>query len=414
MRRRVVVTGLGCVTPLANQIDALWEAVLAGRSGIHPLTILDTTHHKVKFGGDCSNFVPGDAVEAKEVKRLDRFVLFAMYAAKYAVLDSGIDFAQEDRYRSGCILGSGIGGLNEIEEQMFRLFSKGPDRVSPFTIPKMMLNAAGGNVGIEYGLHGPNFAVATACASSNNAMGDALKAIRYDEADIMITGGTEAAITSIGVAGFSNMKALSTRNDEPEKASRPFDRDRDGFVLSEGCGVLVFEELEHAKKRGAKIYAEIVGYGGSCDAGHITAPDAEGRGAGRAMSNALRDAGLNPSDVDYINAHGTSTPLGDKAETIAVKHVFGESARKVAISSTKGHLGHALGASGSIEMILSILSCYRNTIPPTINLENPDPECDLDYTPLQPKERTVHYAMNNSFGFGGHNATMICRKWTGN
>lgn len=411
MRRRVVVTGIGCVTPLSNQIDQLWEYILAGRSGIHPLSVIDTTHHKVKFGGDCANFEPGDSVDVKEVKRLDRFVLFAMYAAKQAVIDSGIDFTKEDCYRCGAILGSGIGGLNEIEEQMFRLFSKGPDRVSPFTIPKMMLNAAGGNVGIAYGLKGPNFAVATACASSNNAMGDALKAIRYDEADVMITGGTEAAITSIGVAGFSNMKALSTRNDAPEKASRPFDADRDGFVLSEGCGVLVFEELEHAKKRGAKIYAEIIGYGGSCDAGHITAPDAEGRGAARAMQNALKDAALDASQIDYINAHGTSTPLGDKAETIAVKAVFQEAARTVAISSTKGHLGHALGASGSIEMILSILACYRNTIPPTINLETADPNCDLDYTPLTPKERVVHYAMNNSFGFGGHNATMICRKW---
>jgi 3-oxoacyl-[acyl-carrier-protein] synthase II len=413
MRRRVVVTGLGCVTPLANQVEALWEAILAGHSGIHPFSIVDTTNQKVKFGGDVADFDPGDSVDPKEAKRLDRFVLFAMHATRQAVVDSGLDLAVEDCDRCGCILGSGIGGLNEIEEQLFRLFSKGPDRVSPFLIPKMMLNAAGGNVAIHYGLRGPNFAVATACASSNNAMGDALKAIRYDEADVMITGGTEAAITAIGVAGFSNMKALSTRNEDPARASRPFDRDRDGFVLSEGCGVLVFEELEHAKKRGAKIYAEIVGYGGSCDAGHITAPDAEGKGAGKAMSNALRDAGLAASDIDYINAHGTSTPLGDKAETTAVKAVFGEAARKVAMSSTKGHLGHALGASGSIEMILSILSCYRDTIPPTINLENADPACDLDYTPLQPKSRVVNLAMNNSFGFGGHNATMICRKWTG-
>jgi 3-oxoacyl-[acyl-carrier-protein] synthase II len=412
MRRRVVVTGLGCVTPLADQVDHLWEGILAGRSGIHPLSIVDTTHHKVKFGGDCPNFSPGETVDVKEVKRLDRFVLFAMWGAYYAIRDSGLDFSKEDSFRCGAILGSGIGGLNEIEEQMFRLFSKGPDRVSPFTIPKMMLNAAGGNVAIAYGLRGPNFAVATACASSNNAMGDALKAIRYDEADVMITGGTEAAITSIGVAGFANMKALSTRNDEPTLASRPFDRDRDGFVLSEGSGVLVFEELEHAKRRGARIYAEILGYGGSCDAGHITAPDVEGRGAGRAMSNALKDAQLPASAIDYINAHGTSTPLGDKAETTAVKAVFGEAARRVAISSTKGHLGHALGASGSIEMILSVLSCYRDMIPPTINLDNPDPDCDLDYTPLQPRERKVQYAMNNSFGFGGHNATMICGKWT--
>ena len=413
MKRRVVVTGLGCVTPLANCVDGLWRKILDGRSGIHALSIIDPDPHKVRFGGDCADFEPGDAIDAKEVKRLDRFVQFAMFAAKGAVADSGIDFAAEDSFRCGAILGSGIGGLNEIEEQMFRLFSKGPERVSPFTIPKMMLNAAGGNLSIAYGLRGPNFAVATACASSNNAMGDALKAIRYDEADVMITGGTEAAITAMGVAGFANMKALSTRNDEPEKASRPFDADRDGFVLSEGCGVLVFEELEHAKRRGAKIYAEVLGYGGSCDAGHITAPDTEGRGAAQAMRNALRDAGLDPGRIDYINAHGTSTPLGDKAETVAIKAVFGEDARRVAISSTKGHLGHALGASGSIEMILSVLACYRDVIPPTINLDKPDPDCDLDYTPHQPRERRVDVAMNNSFGFGGHNATLICGKFGG-
>jgi len=410
MKRRVVVTGLGCVTSLACQVQELWQAILDGKSGIHPLSVIDTTQHKVRFGGDVTNFNPGCTIDAKDLRRLDRFTQFAMFAGYYAVQDCGIHFDQEDAFRCGVILGSGIGGLNEIEEQMFRLFSKGPDRISPFTIPKMMLNAAGGNMAIHYGLKGPNFAVATACASSNNAMGDALKAIQYDEADVMITGGTEAAITSMGVAGFSNMKALSTRNDDPAKASRPFDLDRDGFVLSEGCGVLVFEELEHAKKRGAKIYAEILGYGGSCDAGHITAPDEHGRGAARAMINALRDAKLDPSDIDYINAHGTSTPLGDKAETVAVKSVFGESAKSVAISSTKGALGHALGASGSIEMILSVLACHYDTIPPTINLETPDPNCDLDYTPLQPRSRVVRIAMNNSFGFGGHNATMICGK----
>ncbi len=408
MKRRVVITGLGCVTPLACDVTNLWQAILAGKSGIHPLSVIDTSNHKVKFGGDVQNFDPGSAVDFKEAKRLDRFTLFAMHAGKQAVDDSGIDFGKEDSYRCGAILGSGIGGLNEIEEQMFRLFSKGPDRVSPFTIPKMMLNAAGGNIAIQYGLRGPNFAVATACASSNNAMADALKAIQYDEADVMITGGTEAAITAMGVSGFANMKALSTRNDAPEKASRPFDADRDGFVLSEGCGILVFEELEHAKRRGARIYGEVLGYGGSCDAGHITAPDEQGRGAGRAMANALRDAKLNPEDVDYINAHGTSTPLGDKAETVAVKSIFGEAARKVALSSTKGHLGHALGASGSIEMILSVLACFEGVIPPTINLETPDPACDLDYTPNQPREAKVKIAMNNSFGFGGHNATLIC------
>ena len=410
MKRRVVVTGLGCVTPLACDVDLLWQSVLEGKSGIHLLTVIDTTRHKVRFGGDVTNFSPGTTVEAKDVKRLDRFTLFAMFAGYHAVRDSGVDFEKEDPFRCGAILGSGIGGLNEIEEQMFKLFSRGPDRVSPFTIPKMMLNAAGGNLAIQYGLKGPNFAVATACASSNNAMGDALKAIQYDEADIMITGGTEAAITAMGVAGFSNMKALSTRNDAPEKASRPFDSDRDGFVLSEGCGVLIFEELEHAKKRGARIYGEILGYGGSCDAGHITAPDEQGRGASRAMLNALRDAKLDPTAIDYINAHGTSTPLGDKAETVAVKNVFGEAARTVALSSTKGHLGHALGASGSIEMILSILSCYHDVIPPTINLDTPDPSCDLDYTPNHSRQMKVRIAMNNSFGFGGHNATVICGK----
>jgi len=396
---------------MALDIASLWQGILSGKSGIHPITVIDTSNHKVRFGGDVPGFDPGPTCEAKDAKRLDRFTQFAMWAAYYAVADCGIDFSKEDSYRCGAILGSGIGGLNEIEEQLFRLFSKGPDRVSPFTIPKMMLNAAGGNLAIHYGLRGPNFAVATACASSNNAMGDALKAIQYGEADVMLTGGTEAAITAMGVAGFSNMKALSTRNDAPEKASRPFDADRDGFVLSEGCGILVFEELQHAKARGARIYGEIIGYGGSCDAGHITAPDEHGRGAARAMTNALADARLNASDIDYINAHGTSTPLGDKAETVAVKNVFGESARSVSISSTKGHLGHALGASGSIEMILSILACYHDIIPPTINLDTPDPDCDLDYTPHHPRDRHVRYAMNNSFGFGGHNATMICGKF---
>ena len=408
MRRRVVVTGLGCVTPLSSDVSGLWNGIVDGKSGIHPLSILDTTNQKVKFGGDVQNFEPGPTVDAKEAKRLDRFTLFAMYAGYYAVKDSGLDFSKEDPFKCGAILGSGIGGLNEIEEQMFRLFSKGPDRVSPFTIPKMMLNAAGGNLAIQYGLQGPNFAVATACASSNNAMGDALKAIQYEEADIMITGGTEAAITAMGVAGFANMKALSTRNDAPEKASRPFDADRDGFVLSEGCGVLIFEEYEHARRRNARIYAEILGYGGSCDAGHITAPDEQGRGASRAMTNALRDAKLSADQISYINAHGTSTPLGDKAETVAIKNVFGDAARRVAISSTKGSLGHALGASGAIEMILSVLACYNGVIPPTINLDTPDPSCDLDYTPNVARKADVGIAMNNSFGFGGHNATMIC------
>ncbi len=410
MKRRVVVTGLGVVTPLGCEVDLLWEKILAGVSGIHPLTILDTDPHKVRFGGDVANFDPADTCDAKESKRLDRFTLFALFAANRAFRDSGLDITKEDPFRCGAIIGSGIGGLNEIEEQMERLFTKGPDRVSPFTIPKMMLNAAGGNIAIAHGLRGPNFATATACASATNAMGDALKTIQYGDAEVMVTGGSEAAITAMGFGRFANMKALSTRHDEPTRASRPFDRDRDGFVLAEGAGVLIFEELEHAKNRGARIYAEVLGFGGSCDAGHITQPDSQGTGAARAMRNALTDAKIDPSQVHYINAHGTSTPLGDKAETQAIKSVYGESARTVSISSTKGHLGHSLGASGGIEMVLAVKSVYHNIVPPTINLENPDPECDLDYTPLQPRERTVDIAMNNSFGFGGHNASILCGK----
>ena len=307
--------------------------------------------------------IRGDYCDPKDLKRLDRFTLFAMYAGGKAIEDSGLDFSKEDPYRCGVILGSGIGGLSEIEVQVERLLHKGPDRVSPMTIPKLMLNAAGGNLSIRYGLRGPNFTVATACASATNAMGDAMKTIQYDDADVVVTGGTEAAITAMGLSAFQNMRALSDRNDAPEKASRPFDLGRDGFVLSEGAGILVFEELEHARARGARIYAEVLGYGASGDAGHITQPDPAGSGAARAMSNALRDAKIDPSTMDYINAHGTSTPLGDKAETVAMKSVYGDHARKVAISSTKGSLGHSLGASGGIEMILTVLAVSNDTVP---------------------------------------------------
>jgi 3-oxoacyl-[acyl-carrier-protein] synthase II len=410
MKRRVVVTGLGVVTGIACQVDQLWDGILAGASGVHPLTLFDTKDHKVHFGGDIPNFDASGVVDAKEIKRLDRFTLFAIHGAAQCIKDSGLDLGKIDLDRVGVIIGSGIGGLNEIEDQEFRLFEKGPDRVSPFTIPKMMLNAAGGNVAITFGLRGPNHSVATACASATNAMGDALRSIQYGDADVVVTGGSEAAITPIGLAGFANMKALSTRHDAPSKASRPFDLDRDGFVLSEGAGILVFEELEHARQRGARIYAEVLGFGASCDAGHITQPDQEGKGAGKAMFNALRDAKIDPSKIDYINAHGTSTPLGDKAESQAVKSVFGSSAYSVSISSTKGHIGHTLGASGGIEMVLCVKSVYHDVVPPTINLETPDPSCDLDYTPNQPKERKVNIAMNNSFGFGGHNASIICGK----
>jgi 3-oxoacyl-[acyl-carrier-protein] synthase II len=323
------------------------------------------------------------------------------------VQDSGLDFEREDPFRCGVILGSGVGGLHEIETQVERLLSKGPDKVSAFTIPKLMVNAPSGHVSIRYGLKGPNAAVATACASATNAIGDAFKTIQYDDADVMITGGSEAAITPMGISAFSNMRALSTRNDAPPRASRPFDRDRDGFVLSEGAGLIVLEELEHARRRGARIYAELAGYGASGDGSHITQPDEHGTGAGRAMERALHDAGLNPDDVDYINAHGTSTPLGDQAETTAIKRVFGPHAKKLSISSTKSQLGHMLGASGGVELVFATLALRDGLIPPTINYETPDPECDLDYTPNQARERRVRAAMSNSFGFGGHNACVV-------
>jgi 3-oxoacyl-[acyl-carrier-protein] synthase II len=418
MTRRVVVTGLGCVTPLACQVEDLWKRLLAGESGIHPLRIIDTARFKVRFGGDVYDWEPerwpaafvanpDSFTEKKEIKRLDRFSQFAMVAGYEAVTDSGLDFSKEDPFRCGVILGSGIGGLHEIEDGCLKLFEKGPDRVSPFVVPKMMLNAAGGNLSIRYGLKGINYSVATACASANNAIGDAMQAIGRGIADVVITGGTESAITQMGLAGFQNMKALSTRNDDPQRASRPFDAERDGFVLSEGAGLLVFEEYEHAKRRGAKIYCEAVGFGASADAGHITQPDDQGTGAARAMSDALADAKLNPADIGYINAHGTSTPLGDKAETQAIKRIYGPHAAKLSISSTKSQLGHSLGASGGIEAVVTVKALVQGVIPPTINLTNPDPACDLDYTPNTARERRFNYAMSNSFGFGGHNASII-------
>ena len=407
MKRRVVVTGVGAVTSLSLKVGDLWQRVLAGESGIHPVKFFDTADYKVKFGGDIYDWATEGYIEPKEVKRVDRFTQFALVAGADAVQDSGIDFSKDDPYMCGAIIGSGIGGLNEIEEQERRLILKGPDRVSAFTIPKLMLNAASGHLSIRFGLRGPNYAVATACASATNAMGDAYKAIQYNDADVMLTGGAEAAMTPIGLSGFANMKALSERNDDPVGASRPFDLGRDGFVLSEGAGILVFEELEHAKARGANIYGEVLGYGASADAGHITQPDENGSGAARAMSSALRDAKLDPTAIDYINAHGTSTPLGDKAETIAMKRVFENHAQKVNVSSTKSQLGHLLGASGGVELILSLFALRDQVCPPTINLDNPDPACDLNYTPNQPQPRKIRTVMSNSFGFGGHNASII-------
>jgi 3-oxoacyl-[acyl-carrier-protein] synthase II len=407
MKRRVVVTGLGAVTSLSCQVDDLWKRICAGESGVRRITSFDTTAFKVNFGGEISDWNPDGYLSPKDSKRIDRFAQFALVAAIDTVRDAGIDFSREDPFRCGAILGSGIGGLHEIEAQHTRLLEKGPDKVSAFTIPKLMVNAAAGQVSIQFGMRGPTTAVATACASAANAIGDAFKAIQYDDADVMITGGSEAALTPMGIAGFVSMRALSERNDSPEAASRPFDADRDGFVLSEGAGLLVLEELEHAKARGAKIYAELLGYGLSSDGGHITHPDENGTGAAKAMAGAMKDARLNPGDIGYINAHGTSTTLGDQAETKAIKSIFGPEASKVSISSTKSQLGHLLGASGGVELILTILALRESLIPPTINYATPDPGCDLDYTPNKPRERKLDAAMSNSFGFGGHNASLI-------
>lgn len=407
MSRRVVVTGIGAVTSLSCKVEDLWQKILDGQSGIHELKAFDTSEHKVHFGGDVHDWSTGDYVHPREAKRLDRFTQFGMVAGIDAVNDSGIDFEKYDAYRSGAIVGSGIGGLHEIESQTERLLNKGPAKVSAFTIPKLMLNAASGHLSIKYGLRGINYGVATACASAANAMGEAYRTIQRGETDVMITGGTEAAVTPMGMSGFANMKALSTRNDDPKTASRPFDADRDGFVMAEGAGILVFEELEFAKARGAKIYGEVLGFGASADAGHITQPDAEGSGAARAMINAMADAELTPADIDYINAHGTSTPLGDKAETQAVKRVFEDQAYKVNVSSTKSHIGHLLGASGGVELVFCLLALRDQVAPPTINLQNPDPACDLNYTPNTPEKREIRAAMSNSFGFGGHNASII-------
>lgn len=410
MMRRVVVTGMGLVSPMGHQVEECWKRVTEGESGITLITLVDMTGIKVLIGGDIKDFDPTGYIEPRDVKRIDRFSQFTIVAASEAIKDSGIDQLR-DKSRIGVVTGSGIGGLTMISDAMTRLVTKGPDRVSPMTIPKLMLNAGGGNVAIKFGFTGPNYAVATACASATNAMGNAFNHIKQGVSDVIVTGGTEAAITRMGIAAFQNMKALSRRNDNPAGASRPFDADRDGFVFSEGAGILVFEDLEHAKARGAKIYSEVVGFGTTCDAGHITSPDSEGVGAAGAMQAALDDAQLTADKIDYINAHGTSTPLGDKAETKAVKEVFGEHAHKVSISSTKSQMGHSLGASGGLEAIFTSCALRDGVVPPTINLETPDPDCDLDYTPNVSKERELTYAMSNSFGFGGHNASIILKRF---
>ncbi|MCC6240570.1 MAG: beta-ketoacyl-ACP synthase II [Phycisphaerales bacterium] len=411
MKRRVVITGLGCVTSLGESADELFTNLLAGKSGIKMITRWDAGKYPVRFGGECTNFdVTRFGVDSREAKRMDRFGQFGLAASVTAVRDSGLDFQKEDPFRCGVIIGSGIGGIETLEEQNRVLIERGVSRVSPITVPRLMVNAASGNVSIMFGINGPNTAVATACATGANAVGDAARYIQHDQADIMIAGGAEAALCELGMASFCAARALSTRNDEPQRASRPFDKDRDGFVMSEGAGVLVLEEYQHAVKRGARIYAELVGYGMSGDAHHITAPEPTGKGAIAAMTFALQDAGVQTDMVDYINAHGTSTILGDIAETKAVKALFKDYAPKLAVSSTKSAIGHLLGASGGVEALVASLSVYRNIMPPTINLENPDPECDLDYIPNVAREKRVTYALSNSFGFGGHNASLLFKK----
>lgn len=410
-RRRVVITGMGVVSPLGYKVDEFWERLIAGESGIRPIRLFDVTEFDVKFGGECTDFTPEPVVDRRSAKRLDRFAQMAIVAAHEAWSQCGLaDGGLADPLRFGVITGTGIGGISELEEQHKRLIEKGPSKVSAFTIPKLMSNAASGNISIMLGAQGPSTAVGTACASATNAMGDALNAIRRGDVDVVISGGSEAALTPLGMSAFASMKALSMRNDDPAHASRPFDRDRDGFVMGEGAGMVVLEEYEHAKKRGANILCELLGFGTSADAFHITQPQEQGTGASAAMRFAVRDAGINLDQVDYINAHGTSTPLGDVAETIAIKKVFGAHAKQVAISSTKSAIGHLLGASGGVEVIAAIQAVRNGLIPPTINIENQDPECDLNYTPNTAQDARVDIALSNSFGFGGHNACVIVRR----
>ena len=411
MKKRVVITGLGCVTPVGTGKDDFWVNIKSGVSGIDNITRFDYTNYQTQIAGEVKDFTPEDYISKKELKKMDRFTQFAMVASKLAVADSELDLNNIDGNRMGTVIGTGIGGVETIEAQHKNLLEKGNRRVSPFFIPMMIGNMAAGQVAIEFGAKGPSTNICTACASGTNSVGDAFKIIQRGDADIMIAGGTEAAVAEFAVAGFCNMKAMSTNNDNPQKASRPFDKDRDGFVMGEGCGILILEELESAIKRNAKIYAEIVGYGMTSDAYHITTPAENGEGAARAMQMAINDAGIEPEKIDYINAHGTSTYYNDLYETMAIKSVFGENAKNISISSTKSMTGHLLGASGAIEAIVCALAIKDNFVPPTINLENPGEGMDLDYTPNKGKERTINYALSNSLGFGGHNATIVLKKY---
>jgi 3-oxoacyl-[acyl-carrier-protein] synthase II len=412
--RRVVVTGLGVVSPLGNDVETMWQRLLAAECGIASISAFDASAFECRIAGEVKNFDPAAAFPSpKELRRTDRFVQFGVYAGWQALRDSGLDLDKCNRDEIGVFIGSGIGGLSTTEEQHKVLLNKGPGRVSPFMIPMLILNMASGMFSMYNKLRGPNVATCSACATSTHAIGEAWRTIKMGAADVMFAGGAEATIVPLGISGFCAMKAMSTRNDQPEKASRPFDIGRDGFVMGEGAGVLVLEELEHARARGAKIYCELAGYGNTADANHMTAPAPEGEGAARCMKMALKTAGLQPADITYINAHGTSTPQGDIAETQAIKSVFGEHARKVMVSSTKGALGHMLGAAGGVESVICAKAIETGAVPPTINLDNPDPQCDLDYVPHQARTIAVNAILNNSFGFGGHNATVLARKFVG-
>ena len=412
--RRVVVTGLGVVTPLGNDLKIFWQNLIAGQCGIDRITAFDATAFDTQIAGEVKNFDPLPAFPSpKEIRRTDRYTQFGVYAAWSALKDSGLNLAQENCDEIGVFLGSGIGGLQTTSEQLKVLLERGPGRLSPFMIPMLISNMASGVVSMYFNLRGPNFATCSACATANHAIGEAWRTIKMGDAQVMLAGGAEATVVPIGIGGFCAMRAMSTRNDAPKRASRPFDKDRDGFVMGEGSGVIVLEELEHAKKRGAQIYCEIAGYGNTADAHHLTAPSPGGEGAARCMKMALRSGGLNLTDVNYINAHGTSTPQGDICETQAIKSVFGDYARKLVVSSTKGATGHMLGAAGAVEMAACALAIKHGIVPPTINLQNPDPECDLDYVPNTAREIPVNVIVNNSFGFGGHNSTIAAKKFNG-
>jgi 3-oxoacyl-[acyl-carrier-protein] synthase II len=411
MNRRVVITGLGIISPIGIGKEKFWNSLIEGKSGIDYITKFDTEEFSTKIAAEVKDFNPYDYIDKKEAKRMDRFTQFAVASSKMAVEDAGLDLDIINKERIGVILGSGVGGLETLEEQMKKLIEKGPKKVSPFFVPMMISNMAAGQVSILLGAKGPSETIVTACASSTNAIGDSFKIIQRGDADIIVTGGAEAAVTPLALAGFSSMRALSTNNENPQEASRPFDKDRDGFVMGEGSAILILEELQHALERGAKIYGEIIGYGTTSDAYHITAPAEDGEGAKRAMELAINDAGVTPEDIDYINAHGTSTPYNDKFETFAIKSLFKEHAYKLKVSSTKSMTGHLLGAAGGLEAAVCALTVLNDVIPPTINYKTKDEECDLNYVPNQAINSTVNYAMSNSLGFGGHNSTIVIKKY---